>query len=103
MRAETLIKEQTEAITALSGSDLQKQYYITLGFRVPCRVSYGLPAALYTIELRAGKTVHPSLRHVAQGMAKTLKEQLPELVIHADMDQDDWDVRRGLQDIAEKK
>ncbi len=103
LRAETLIKEQTEAITALPGSDLQKQYYVTLGFRVPCRVSYGLPAALYTIELRAGKTVHPSLRHVAQGMAKTLKEQLPELIIHADMDQDDWDVRRGLQDITEKK
>jgi thymidylate synthase ThyX len=102
-RAEALIKEQTEAISALPGSDLEKQYYVTLGFRVPCRVSYGLPAALYTIELRAGKTVHPSLRHVAQGMAKTLKEQLPELTIHADMDQDDWDVRRGLQDITEKK
>lgn len=102
-QAEALIQEQTAAINALPGTDLEKQYYVSLGYRVPCRITYGLPAALYTIELRAGKTVHPSLRHVSQDMAKTLKEKLPELVIHADMDQDDWDVRRGLQDITEKK
>lgn len=102
-RAETLIKAQTQAIEALPGTDLQKQYYISLGFNVPCRVTYGLPAALYTIELRSGKTVHASLRQIAQQMAKTLQAHLPSLLIHADMDQDDWDVRRGLQDISEKK
>lgn len=102
-KAETLIQEQMTAIDALPGSALEKQYYVSLGFRVPCRVSYGLPATLYTIELRAGKTVHPTLRRVAQAMAKTLQNKLPSLLIHADMDQDDWDIRRGLQDITEKK
>lgn len=97
-----LIEAQTERIRALPATDIQKQYYTAMGFSVPCRVSYGLPAALYTIELRSGKTVHPSLRHVAQQMAQQLKTHLPELVIHADMDQDDWDVRRGLQDITSK-
>lgn len=100
--AETLIREQTTAIESLPTDDITKQYYIGMGFRVPCRLSYGLPAALYTIELRSGKTVHPSLRRVAQQMAQTLKAKLPELVIHADMDLDDWDVRRGLQDITAK-
>jgi thymidylate synthase ThyX len=100
--AEALIAEQTQAISTLETSDINKQYYVGMGFRVPCRVSYGLPAALYTLELRSGKTVHPTLRRIAQQMAKTLQEKLPDLTIHADMDIDDWDVRRGLQDITHK-
>ncbi len=100
--AEALIIEQTEAIAALETSEINKQYYISMGFRVPCHVTYGLPAALYTLEIRSGKTVHPTLRRVAQQMAKTLQEKLPEFVIHADMNLDDWDVRRGLQDITIK-
>lgn len=101
-KALELIERQTKAIEALNVDEYTKQYYTAMGFRVPCRVTYGLPAALYTIELRSGKTVHPALRRVAQDMAKTLQEKLPELVIHADMDLDDWDVRRGLQDITAK-
>lgn len=100
--AEALIERQTKAINGLETDNITKQYYTAMGFRVPCRLSYGLPAALYTIELRSGKTVHPSLRRVAQDMASALKKQLPSLVIHADMDIDDWDVRRGLQDITTK-
>lgn len=101
-RAEQLIKEQTEAINALSTDPLMRQYYIAMGFNVPCRVSYGLPATVYTLELRSGKTVHPTVRRIAHGMARTLQEKLPNLVLHADMDVDDWDVRRGLQDITMK-
>lgn len=97
-----LIEEQTKAIESITNDPLLKQYYIAMGFRVPCRVSYGLPAALYTIELRSGKTVHPTLRIVAQAMAKALQVKLPNLPIHADFDSDDWDVRRGKQDIVAK-
>lgn len=100
--AEQLIKEQTEAIKALNTDEITAQYYVAMGFKVPCKVTYGLPATVYTIELRSGKTVHPTMRQVAQGMAKTLQEKLPNLTLHADMDQDDWDVRRGLQDITKK-
>lgn len=101
-KAERFIQEQVEAIHRLPADDLMKQYYIGMGFLVPCKVSYGLPAALYTFELRSGKTVHPTMRRVAQAMARTLRAKLPELLLHVDMDQDDWDVRRGLQDITQK-
>ena len=101
-RAETLIAEQTQAIQQLATDPLQRQYYIAMGFNVPCRTTYGLPAAVYTFELRSGKTAHPTIRHVAQAMATTLQEKLPDLVLHADLDLDDWDVRRGLQDITVK-
>lgn len=100
--AEALINEQTAAINALTEDPILRQYYVAMGFRVPCRVSYGLPAALYTIELRAGKTVHPSLRLIAQQMGHALKERLPNLLMHIDFSADDWDVRRGTQDITLK-
>lgn len=101
-QAETLIAEQIKAIAALPTTPEIKQYYISLGFNVPCRLSYGLPAAVYVIELRSGKTVHPSLRRIAHKMAASLREQLPLLRLHADQDPDDWDIRRGLQDITLK-
>jgi hypothetical protein len=100
--AEALIEQQTEAIKALNTDPITAQYYTAMGFRVPCKVSYGLPATVYTLELRSGKTVHPTMRRVAQDMCKTLQAKLPNLKLHADLDQDDWDVRRGLQDITQK-
>ena len=100
--AETLIAEQTRAIEAISKDPIVRQYYVGMGFRVPCRVSYGLPAALYTIELRSGKTTHPSLRIIVQDMARALQEKLPNLKMHIDFSSDDWDVRRGKQDITAK-
>ncbi len=100
--ADQLIAEQTKAIETISPDPLVRQYYTGMGFRVPCRVSYGLPAALYTIELRAGKTVHPSLRIIAQDMARALQEKFPSLPMHIDYSSDDWDVRRGKQDITSK-
>ena len=100
--AEQLIAEQIRAIEAVTTDPILRQYYVAMGFRVPCRVSYGLPAALYTIELRSGKTVHPTLRIVAQDMAHALQTHFPGLVVHVDFDVDDWDVRRGKQDITQK-
>lgn len=100
--AEQLIREQVEAIDRLTDDPIIKQYYLAMGFRVPCKVSYGLPAALYTIELRAGKTVHPALRLIAQDMARELNKRFPDLPMHVDFDSDDWDVRRGKQDIVSK-
>jgi len=34
---------------------------------------------------------------------KALKKKLPALVLHTDDSPSDWDVRRGEQDIKEKK
>lgn len=98
-----LITEQTAAISALPVPDADKQYYVAMGFKVPCHVTRGLPGTVYLIELRSGKTVHPTMRRVAQDMARTFNAIHPDVPLHADMDADDWDVKRGAQDIVKKE
>ncbi|MDR0957110.1 MAG: FAD-dependent thymidylate synthase [Candidatus Nomurabacteria bacterium] len=97
-----LIKKQTVAIAKLKCTDAEQQYYVAMGFNISCRVSYGLPAAIYTIEMRSGRTVHPSLRLIAHQMSRAIEAKFPAIVTHADYSADDWDVRRGAQDIVEK-
>lgn len=101
-QAEDLIKTQSDRINSLVADANNKQYYISLGFNMPCRVTYALPATLYVVELRSGRAVHPTLRKIAHQMHFALKEKFPELVLHSDLEKDDWDVRRGLQDITQK-
>jgi deoxycytidylate deaminase/thymidylate synthase ThyX len=101
-QATELIAKQTERINKLTAADEIKQYYISLGFNVPCRVSYGLPATVYVIELRSGKTVHPTLRKIAHKMHCAVKEKFPFIALHSDLELDDWDVRRGKEDIVVK-
>lgn len=101
--AEKLIKEQILALKKLKANKEVLQYYIAMGFNVTCKVSYGLPAALYVVELRSGKMVHPTLRKVAHKMADKMAKMLPDVIIHTDRSLDDWDVRRGMQTVLEKK
>lgn len=101
-QAVELISRQSSLIEALQCDEIQKQYFIPMGFRVPCHVTYGLPAALYVIELRSGTTVHSTLRQVAHKMKDALLKKLPEVVVHVDLDKDEWDISRGKQDIVEK-
>jgi hypothetical protein len=100
--ADELIQKQTAAIAKLDCAPEIKQYYIAMGFNISCRVSYGLPAAIYTIELRSGRTVHPSLRAIAHQMSRAVAAKFPDIVLHSDYSLDDWDVRRGAQDIVAK-
>jgi len=101
--AEQLIADQKIKIANLPTTAENKQYYISLGFNMPCRVTYGLPATIYVIELRSGKPVHPTLRKIAHKMHYALLEKFPNLVLHSDLEKSDWDIRRGLQSITEKK
>ncbi len=100
--AETLIAEQVTAIGSVDASPEEKQYLIAMGFRMPCRFTFDLPGLVYLVELRSGKTVHPTLRPVAQRMADELAKRFPEVALHVDRDPDDWDVRRGSQDIVRR-
>lgn len=100
--AQTLIAQQKDAIAQLEAPAAIKQYYIALGFNVPCRVTYGLPATVYVTELRSGKMVHPTLRAIALKMRDALLGKFPDLVLHCDLTPSQWDVSRGLQDIVEK-
>ncbi len=104
--ANALIDEQRFAINKLgtdSDRSILRQYYTALGFRVPCNVTYALPALLYVMELRSGKTVHPTLRKQIHAMVRAFRRDYPDVALHVDMDADDWDVRRGNQTITEKQ
>lgn len=100
--AEALIAEQIKAIDSLSCDKFMKQYYVALGFAVACEVNYSLPQTIYVAELRSNQTVHATLRVVAQQMANTLKKLIPNISLHADMSADEWDTKRGTQDIVKK-
>ncbi|MFA5023769.1 MAG: FAD-dependent thymidylate synthase [Patescibacteria group bacterium] len=100
--AEQLIKKQINAINNLKTTPEIKQYYVSLGFNVACHFTFPLPAAVYTIELRSNRTVHPSLRMVAHQMHQAVLNLFPNLKLHSDLEKDDWDVRRGLADITQK-
>jgi thymidylate synthase ThyX len=101
-KAEKLIEEQKNKIAQLKASPEVLQYYIALGFNVPCRVTYGLPATVYVTELRSGKMVHPTMRKIAFKMRESLLSAFPKLVLNCDLGASEWDVSRGLQDIVEK-
>ncbi len=100
--AEILLKNQIEKINNLEASPEIKQYYIAMGFNVYCQTTYQLPAALYVVELRSGRMVHPTLRQAAHKMYHAVLEMFPNLKLHCDLDKDDWDIRRGLADITSK-
>lgn len=100
--AEQLIADQEKAIAALTADPLVKQYYLPMGYTIAFTATYKLPASVYVADLRSGKTVHPTLRARAQQMGQALAEAVPNLAMHLDLDPDDWDIRRGNQDIIKK-
>ncbi len=100
--AKNLIEKQKERIEKLEISPEIKQYYIAMGFNVACKTTYGLPATIYTTELRAGRLVHPTLRKIAHKMHEAIQTKFPKIVQHSDLSLDDWDIRRGNQDIIKK-
>ena len=103
MDANLLIARQTAAIEALPTSDLYKQYYTAMGFTVACDVTYSIPQSVYVAELRAGQTVHPTLRKVAQQIGQVLRQNLPRMALYVDDGPEIWSVKRGTQDIVAKE
>ncbi len=101
-KALRLIERQKNAIEKLKANDEDRQYYIAMGFRVPCKFTFDLPALVYFIELRAGKLVHATLRPIAHAMHHELRKTFPIVKLHTDLEPSEWDVRRGLQDIVKK-
>jgi len=102
VEAKKLIAQQKIAIDKLETTPEIKQYYIALGFDVACQFTFHLPAAVYVIELRSNRTVHPTLRIVAHRMHRAVNELFPNLKLYSDLALDDWDVRRGTHDITVK-
>jgi hypothetical protein len=66
-------------------------------------MSCSLPSAVYIAELRAGDTVHPTLRIRAQQMGEAIKSAVPGIAMHHDLSPPDtWNIKRGTQDIVQK-
>ncbi len=101
-KALILIVEQKQATRKMDLPEEVEQYYLPMGYQVNCQVTWGLPAALYVMELRSSKTIHPTLRHVVHNMIREFREEFVGIPVHADMDPDDWSVRRGQQTIEKK-
>lgn len=87
---------------ATHGGDLAlAQYYLPMGYRVPCHISGDLPALVYLVELRSGSTVHATLRKVSQDMGKIIEGL--GVPVYLDMSESGrFDVKRGNQDIVSR-
>lgn len=105
IQVEKVLQEQMDAITSLKLRPEIEQYFIPMGYRIPCRITGDLKALTYLVELRATRFVHPTLRAIALLMMDDLRERFSKyrMVLHADKDPDRFDIRRGLQDIVMKK
>lgn len=104
-RAKNFLKTYIPAIQELRLSPIELQYYIPMGYHVPCRITGDLPALIWLVELRSGAAVHPTLRTVAQDMGHILLNTYGEdgLVLHLDESEDRFNIKRGTQDIVEKE
>lgn len=81
----------------------EAQYACPMGIKGEYQMTMGFAQAIYIIELRTAKTVHPILRHTAQQLATTVQKNLwPGSKVYADMSKDTIDFKRGNQDIVEK-
>lgn len=97
------IHAQFAAIKSIGGDPLNNQYLYPMGMACLCQLTYSIPQMVYVAELRSGKTVHPSLRPIAQAIGEMLTQTLPELKIYVDADEDSFSAKRGQQDIVEKQ
>ncbi|MCL2505020.1 MAG: FAD-dependent thymidylate synthase [Alphaproteobacteria bacterium] len=96
------IKEQEELIKTLPNDAYLKQYYYPMGTNVLVHASYTVPEAVYIGEIRSYKTVHPTLRPIAQSMLRMLQQDFPDIAVYGDMDENSWNAKRGEQTIIEK-
>ncbi|MEF3692054.1 MAG: FAD-dependent thymidylate synthase [Candidatus Moraniibacteriota bacterium] len=99
------IESQKKKIESLKISDEEKQYYLAMGYNVPCRFSGDLKALVYLVELRSTRFVHPTLVRQILKVVDSLKKLFGRsgLVLHIDEEPNRFDIRRGEQDIVVKK
>lgn len=103
-KAESFLAGYKTKLAALKLSPELAQYYVPMGYKVACRITGDIPALIWLIELRSGISVHPTLRVVAQDMAKLVTQALGSLApkLYVDLSEDRFNYKRGTQDIVEK-
>ncbi len=103
-KAEAFLKKQEEKIAKLNTSPEDRQYYISMGYKISNRLTGSLPPLVYLAELRATRFVHYTLRAKAKKLATVLSDLFGKfgLVMHLDLEPDRFDVKRGEHDIVLK-
>lgn len=98
-----LLESQRIALDVICDDEVVRQYYIPMGYLVPCRQQFPLHSTLYMFELRTGQTVHPTARHATIDMYTLFHEAYPNIVAHVDLDDTNpFNMKRGTQTITEK-
>lgn len=78
------------------------QYCVPMGYDVSVTYKCDLNQAMYLFELRTGKTVHNTLRHLMQFWAKVFNSATKDIfAIHVDWDKDNFTLKRGTQTFLE--
>jgi hypothetical protein len=103
-KTKKFIAEQEERIDKLEISKEEKQYFLAMGYQVPCRFSGDLKALVYLAELRSTRFVHPTLVKQILKMIDSMKDLFEKdgLIFHLDDQPNRFDVKRGEQDITER-
>ncbi len=97
------IDAQLDAVERIPGAQkVLSQYLYPMGMRGLVLASYSVPQTVYVGELRSGKTVHPSLRPIAQKFCEVLETDFPFMAVYGDRDSDSWNAKRGEQTIEKK-
>lgn len=101
------IAEQFTAIaklgeTGIKTNKMDDQYLYPMGTMALVHVAYSVAETVYVGELRSGKTVHASLRPIAQKMLDVVRADIPFIALYGDTDEDSWTAKRGEQTITAK-
>jgi hypothetical protein len=100
----SVVYHQKSLIDALEASVDDRQYYTAMGFEVDTTIHASLRSAVYIARLRSSQAVHPTLRVIAQHIAKWIDNAFPGLdLAKADMGPDEWTSKRGTHDIVQKE
>jgi hypothetical protein len=99
-----VLEKQAAALSELSLTPKDSQYYLPMGYRTTVRLTGDLKALVYLVELRATRFVHPTLRSKMVDLATLLTELYGKdgLILHLDPEPDRFDVKRGEHDIVIK-
>ena len=106
LEAAQFVEAQAERVRALTDDPVLRQYYLAMGFKVRTRVTAGLPALVYLLELRGNaKTIHPTLCAKVREMGRLFKAEYPDVAVHMDDSPSDWDdtLRRAGATVTERR
>lgn len=103
MEAENLIARNSNMLEIVVVDSAAKmvalQYIHPMGCMVPVEMNLALDELFYIAELRSSKTVHPTLRPVAQAMGRFIRDTL-KLKVYFDESEDGFLPWRGRQTIS---